>query len=488
MMSSGIPNSRVIQAVEALKSGNRGAAIHLLKSELQQGAQSGDKWRTVAKLAFDIGAIDVGLEASRRFAATAPVTLERMLHYWGDLANYGRTDVASAAVAKLSAASRQNPTILHFRGTIAGQEGDFASAERHFREALAVTSDLPQTWFALAMIKTFTQGDKDLAAMERLRGTFANAQPAIYARFLFALAKARHDIGDIDGAFALYSQGSEIRQRESVYNRDAIERFADRLCQDFTHESLAMLRPSTNSERKSIFVNGLPRSGTTLVEQILASHSQVVDGAEINLFRAALIPTRDYSYAGAMDYEKRAGQGSDPWGAVARDYHEMLAIRFRTTGTIVDKTLSQSHFMGLIMHALPSAKVIWMRRKAEDTALSCYRSFFSSAIPWSWSLTDTAHYFRVEGRLYAHWSSMFPDRILTVPYEELVRDPTVWIPRILAHVQLDEEPEVYAFHETKRSVRTASVQQVRGPISTDRIDSAKNHERHLAPFINAYYA
>jgi hypothetical protein len=140
------------------------------------------------------------------------------------------------------------------------------------------------------------------------------------------------------------------------------------------------------------------------------------------------------------------------------------------------------------MQALPSAKVIWMRRKPEDTALSCYRSFFSSAIPWSWSLTDTSHYFRVEDRLYTHWSALFPDRILTVPYEELVREPKVWIPKILAHAVLDDEPQVYDFHETKRSVRTASVQQVRGPISTARIGSARAYERHLAPFLNAYYA
>jgi tetratricopeptide (TPR) repeat protein len=487
-MNLGIQNSRVLRAVDALKTGDRGSAVDLLKSELQLGPATGDRWRSVAKLAFDIGAIDIGLEASRRVAATEPVTLERLMDYWGHLASYGRTDVATSAIAKLSATVRQHPTIAHFLGTIAGQEGDFVLAERYFRAALAKSYDLPQTWFALAMIKTFSSGDEDLAALERLRGRASDVHPSIYARFLFALAKARHDVGDIDGAFALYSEGAQLRQKEAAYNRDAITKFADGLCSEFTAENMAKLQPSSNLDRKSIFVNGLPRSGTTLVEQILASHSQIVDGAEINLFRAALIPTRDFSFAGAVAYEARSGEGGDPWGAVARDYHDMLAVRFQTAGIVIDKTLSQSHFMGLILHALPSARVIWMRRKAEDTALSCYRSFFSSAIPWSWSLSDIAHYFRIEDRLYAHWSALYPDRILTVSYEDLVRDPKIWIPKILAHVQLDEEPQVYAFHETKRSVRTASVQQVRGPISTARIDSAKSYERHLAPFLTAYYS
>lgn len=487
-MNSSLSNSRVLQAVEALKAGDRRAAVHLLKEELRFGETEGERWRSVAKLAFDIGAIDVGLEASRRLAATAPATLERLLDYWGNLANYGQTESARLAISKLPTAPRQHPAIAHFLGTIAGQEGDFVAAERHFRAALAITPDLPQTWFALAMIKTFTVGDDDLAAMERLRARLSNVQPAISARFLNALAKAKHDTGDIDGAFALYSQSAQLRQKEAVYNRDAIDKFADQLCNDFTAERIATLRQSENYDRKSIFVNGLPRSGTTLVEQILVSHSQVADGAEINLLRAALIPTRDYSFAGAVDYEKRVGEGSDPWGAVASDYHDMLALRFQATGLVVDKTLSQSHFMGLLMQALPSAKVIWMRRKPEDVALSCYRSFFSSAIPWSWSLTDMAHYFRVEDRLHTHWSALFPDRILNVPYEELVREPNVWIPKILAHAALNEEPQVYDFHETKRSVRTASVQQVRGPISTARIGSAKAYERHLAPFLDAYYS
>jgi hypothetical protein len=142
--------------------------------------------------------------------------------------------------------------------------------------------------------------------------------------------------------------------------------------------------------------------------------------------------------------------------------------------------------MGLILHALPSSNVIWMRRSPEDTALSCYRNFFSSPIPWSWSFTDIAHYFRLEDRLHAHWAALFPERILTVAYEDLVRNPKDWIPRILKHSGLSDEPGVYAFHENKRSVRTASVQQVRRPISTDRIGSARGHEPHLAQFWAAY--
>ena len=165
----------------------------------------------------------------------------------------------------------------------------------------------------------------------------------------------------------------------------------------------------------------------------------------------------------------------------------MLGMRFGAKGgQVVDKTLSQSHLMGLLLHTLPSAKIVWMRRNPADAALSCYRSYFSAPIGWSWSFADIGHYFRIEDRLHEHWSTQFPDRILTVPYEGLAADPGRWIPRILAHVGLSEEPRVYESHKTKRSVRTASVQQVRAPISTDRIGSAGAAQQYMAAFEAAY--
>src|SRR5690606_5585061 len=128
---------------------------------------------------------------------------------------------------------------------------------------------------------------------------------------------------------------------------------------------------------------------------------------------------------------------------------------------------------GLLLHVLPDARVIWMRRNPEDVALSCFRTFFSSPVPWSWSLEDIARYFLIEDQLFAHWTAQFPERILVVPYEGLVREPGVWIEKILAHSGLPSEPQVHEFHKTRRSVRTASVSQVRQPISTDRIGQSQ---------------
>lgn len=481
------PASRVLAAIECLKRGERGRAQQLLAQELREGPPTGERWRSISRLASEIGEIEMAIEASRRHALTQPISLERMLGHWGLLAALGRTEEALKAAARAPASVADQPILLHFRGTVAGQLGDFAGAEAFYRRALAQTPYIPQTWFALAMIKTFAPGDTDLAAMERLAPAFERGGDSeLRARFLYGLAKAHHDCGAFDRAFACYAQGAALRKEAEPFDAAAIADFADGLVRDFTPEAMRQLSPSQAADNRVIFVNGLPRSGTTLVEQILASHSRVGDGGEVNLLKPALIPTIDRTWAGALAYQARS-ESPDPWGDIARDYHRMIGMRFHDAeGLIVDKTLTQSHMMGLLLHTLPRAKVLWLRRNPEDVALSCFRSFFTSAIPWSWSFADIGRFFRIEDRLYEHWTSRFPERILTVPYEELVRDPGTWIPRILAHADLAMEPQVMAFHETRRSVRTASVQQVRAPISTGRIGLSAAYAEFMLPFEEAY--
>lgn len=480
------PQSRVLQALESLKALDRRGAAALLRQELAAGPPAGDRWRSVNMLAAKIGEIETALEAARRYAATAPPTLERLLFYWGELSTYGRHPQALREVERLPESARGHPAVLHFMGTLAGQEGDFERAADLYRRALALTPNLPQTWFALSMIKSFTPSDPDIAEMERLRPMMASAESSIAARFLYGLAKAHHDCGDYARAFAIYSEGAELRRRDEKFDFPALTRFADQLIRDFTPEAMRTLTPSQCDSTRPIFVTGLPRSGTTLVEQILTSHSEVADGGEVVLARPAMIPAGDYSYAGALAYQTRTRE-SDPWGELARDYLAMLSARFGANGRIVDKTLVHSHLMGLLLHALPNAKVLWIRRKPEDSALSSFRTFFTSNLPWTWSLEDIGRFYREEDRLFTHWTALFPDRILTVHYEELVADPESGITAILNHAGLAPEPQVFEPHKAKRSVRTASVQQVRAPISTKRIDAARPYDQQMEAFRRAYY-
>lgn len=479
------PRPLILQAIEALQQGDKQGAVRFITEDLRTGPPNGERWRSLSKLAAHIGEIDLAIEASLRHSQTEPVTLDRLIGHWGTLASFGRSGEGVEAAHKLPAAAQAQPALLHFLGSIASEQGDFALAEDYFRRALAVYPNAPQTWFALTMIKTFTPDDPDIVAMSRLESSIGQADPQTQARYFYGMAKAHDDLGDIEKSFDYYARGAALRRLDQPYDVAEMTAFVDGLIRDFTPARMASLRPSQFEGQRAIFVNGLPRSGTTLVEQILASHSKVVDGGEFNLARAALTPTVDYSFAGAMRWQDRAGS-DDPWGDIARDYHRMLGMRFPKPGLVVDKTLSQSTLMGLMLHSMPDARIIWMRRRPEDSALSSYRSFFTSQVPWSWSLTDIGAHYREEDRLFDHWVKHFGDRILVVPYEELTREPEQWIPRLLAHAGLEDEPQVRDFHLTRRGVRTASVKQVRSPITTKRIGAAERYQDQLRPFFDAY--
>ncbi len=140
-----------------------------------------------------------------------------------------------------------------------------------------------------------------------------------------------------------------------------------------------------------------------------------------------------------------------------------------------------------MLHALPEARIAWLRRTPEDVALSCFRTFFSTGLSWTCSLNDIADYMRVEDRLFDHWRTIFPERILVVPYEELVAAPGQWADQLQRHFGLPIEHGIENVSKASRPIGTASVGQVRDPISTSRIGQAKRFERHLKPFLDRYY-
>lgn len=471
------------QAIHALDSGDRRAAAGLVGQMLQKGPPSGEGWLNVARLAAHIGELTLELEAMRRYAVTEPHTLDRILPYAHRLANCNRADEALTIAEDLPG---DHPAVRHLRASLAAQGGDIAGAEAIYRQALTLMPDMPMIWASLAEVKTFTADDPDMARMEALKSAIAHAPPEVQAPFLYALAKAHDDAGDAVRAAALYSEGAVLMRNPGDTEIADYARMADRLITGFTPGALTKLKPSASHSDRVIFVNGLPRSGTTLAQQILSSHSTVAGGGELNLIPAALIPTRDYSLSGALALQEYSKE-TDPWGGLAADYLHMIADRFGPEGRVIDKTPNYGRYMGLLLHILPNARVIWMRRNPDDTALSCFRTFFSDSVPWSWSLSDIAAYFRIEDRLYAHWRQLFPDRILTVPYEGLVADPKAWTDRMLAHAGLTPEPQVYAPHQAGRPVSTASIAQVRAPISTARVGSAESYAPLMAEFKAAYY-
>lgn len=469
------------QALDALKRGHRRGAAALLERELGDGNTSRKNLPSVFQLAAHIGEIELAIDALRR--AVEPGSVDSLLAYWAALALYGRSAEALADVERQSAAIRDHPSVLHFRGTVASQFGRFEEAEQLFRRALAKAPGMAPSWLSLAMIKTFQPGDPDITAMQRLESApGAPTQPR--AVLGYALGKAFEDCGDADRAFVWYSRGASAQQRR--FDVEQFRRAADQVIREYTAENMAKLRPSDFKGHRALFVTGLPRSGTTLTEQILRGHSAVSDGEEVNLFGTALMPTLGIGLEDAFAYEERSG-GGDPWSEIGRDYAHFVDMRFRSPGLVIDKSLGQSLLTGLMLHTLPDARIAWLRRLPQDVALSCFKTFFSTGLPWTCSLSDIADYMRVEDRLFDHWTEVFSDRILMVPYEELVRNPDAWAERLQKHFGLPFEAGIADRPKSGRAIGSASVSQARQPVSTASIGRSAAFERHLKPFRDRYF-
>jgi hypothetical protein len=312
-----------------------------------------------------------------------------------------------------------------------------------------------------------------------------NVPREVRASLFYGLGKAREDCGDVDRAFDYYSKGAALVRLERPFNMEGHLAAIEAMQREFDTEQFQRLTPSGFEGQRALFVTGLPRSGTTLTEQLLVGHSAVTDGSELNLFAIALTPLLGFGRDNAMRYQ--SANKEDPWGAIARDYAHLLDLRFRSKDLVVDKSLGQTMLMGLLLHAMPDARVAWLKRNPDDVALSCFRTYFTGGLAWTCSLTDIADYMRAEERMLAHWRAVFPDRILVVPYEKLVTAPAEWSVRLQEHFGLPVE-DLESSLPQDRAVRTASVTQVKEPISTSRIGQASRFERHLKPFHGRYYA
>lgn len=475
-------------ALEAFKARDRDRTAELLGQVVAANPPLGRSWGAVSRLAAAVGEIGLAVEAARRQVVAEPADPAARLNLGQILAQNGRVADAETVGLEFVRDQPQNPAAWHFLGTCRAQLGRSADAIADLRRAIASPggqSGAAWAWLAIAGAKTFTADDPDVTAMEALLPTLGRTPETREARsaLQYALGKAYDDLDRVDEAFGAYAEGAAIIDAGRTVDPDETDAFVDAVIRDSGRAFLDALPPSTIDSDRPIFVFGLPRSGTTMIEQLLVSHDAVTDGAELNLFRTAAMPIRGFTPALIRGFGQRAPAG---FSAIGRAYLHLLDERFSPEGRVVDKTLNHSRYLGLIAHVLPKARFIWLRRDPGAVAWSCFRTRFARGVDWSWSLENMGRYFRGEDRLHAHWSEVLGDAVLTVPYEAFVGDPDPWIARILDHVGLSFQDGLKDFHKTERAVVTASFAQVRKPLYTSSRDAWRRYERHLQPFFDAY--
>lgn len=345
--------------------------------------------------------------------------------------------------------------------------GKLKDAEASFRRAIELNPDCGNSYRHLTMSKKFVEKDADLKAMEDLLPRLEDdGEDAMF--LCFALGKAYNDLGDYDRAFAHFEKANQIKQASLDYDVSKEEEEARRIAQQFNAEFLGGRGSGGFASEVPIFVLGMPRSGTTLVEQILAAHSQVHGAGELE------------------DFYKLADEANpDDLERFGRTYVEGLTRRAPEASKITDKMPVNFLYIGLIHMALPEAKIIHCVRDPVDTCLSCYMQFFAESQDFTYDLTDLGRYYLMYAKLMNHWRAVLPEKILDVHYEDVVADQEAQTKRLLDFCDLQWEDACLDFHKAKRSVRTASLAQVRRPVYTGSVKRWERYKDHLGPLLKA---
>ena len=370
--------------------------------------------------------------------------------------------------------------------TMMRQVGRMEEAATHFDQALALNPRLAGVHYNRVRSTTIKPGDPQIAVMQWLVGR-PEMSETDRCLLRMALGKAHEDIGRYDEAFENYREGKRLKRKLVPFDEAAMTARFEALHRVFTPALLASWPDNAGSSSTlPIFVTGFPRSGTTLVEQILASHPQVHGAGELGLldqvagaFRAAAAPGLGFpDYLPHLDAAESRALGDA--------YVERLSALAPGVPHVTDKLLENYLNIGLIHLVLPRARIIHVRRDPLDVCVSCFAINFSAGLAYTSDLGELGRTYRRYLDLMAHWRRLLPPgAMLEVQYEEVVGDLEGQARRLIDYCGLDWDPRCLDFHETRRMVRTASVNQVRQPLYNSSLQRWRRYERHLGPLIEA---
>lgn len=356
-----------------------------------------------------------------------------------------------------------------------------------YRRAIDLAPQLGEAYWSLANLKTFRFGE---AQIERMRGFAAQPQLPTEDRvnLLYALGKAAEDGGEPDAAFDYYSEGAVLHLSASNYTPGRLKALADRSREVLTREFFAAREGTGAPAQDPVFIVGLPRAGSTLLEQILASHSMVEGTAELfdmHLVAQSLVTPAE-AREGRSFLDVIADLDAEQLRALGESYLRTTRMhRIAGKPIFINKMPNDFIHAGLIHLTLPNAKIVDARRHPMACGWSCFKQHFARGQLFTYDLGEIGRYYADYVRLMAHYDEVLPGRIHRVIHEELVADPEPQIRALLAYCGLPFEEQCLRPHENERAVKTASSEQVRQPINTKGLDAWKRFEPRLGALKDA---
>jgi tetratricopeptide (TPR) repeat protein len=505
-------------SLRELKRPEEAEAAYLRSLEL-----SPDNPKTLDNLALalrDLERLEEAAGLLRRALASDEANSQILLHYGAVLLDLHNVEAAATATERALALDPNNHDCVNQMGRVAFERGDPEGALGWLRRALALKPDLADAhnnmgnvlkeigrlqeaerayldsirldptiagvYLNLADLTKFSPGHPLLAAMETFAQKGESLSRTDRLQLNFALGKVYADLKDYDRSFTCLIRANAAKRAKISYDEASTMALFDRIEAIFTRDLIAAKSGGGDLSSRPIFVIGMPRSGTTLVEQIIASHPNAFGGGELQTLNDVVLAIRDVDGETASFPEFVAAIDRPALTGIGAQYISRLREVAVQGEWVTDKMPSNYYFAGLIHLALPNAKIIHCRRNPIDTCVSCFSKLFSAEQNHTYDLGELGRYYRRYERLMAHWRGVLPaGRILEVQYEDVVADLGGQARRIIAHCGLAWDARCLAFHNTERPVRTASAAQVREPIYRSAIGRWRAYEKHLGPLKEA---
>ena len=367
-------------------------------------------------------------------------------------------------------------------GRLERAAGNMARAETIYRDLIGRDVTVSRAYAGLAACRTFSAADGELEEIERILAA-NDVSRQDRQNLAFSAGKIAADRGEYDRAFGHFRTANA--NYAGRFDRAAFSAFVDEIKATITVDYFAQRQDLGSAGDRPVFIVGMPRSGTSLVEQILASHPDVAGGGELPFFDAAARRLGATAETASFFPQIAGSLGRRDSRRIARDYLDVLAHHSRHARRVSDKLPHNFERLWLLALVFPRAAFIHCRRDPVATCVSCYINPLNEQHTYATDLATLGHYYRLYDDLMGHWRSVLPVPVMECRYEDLIDDPETVSRRLVAHVGLSWHEDCRAFHENRRGVRTLSGAQVRRPVYRSALAGWRRYENHLGPLKSA---